>query len=185
MILRAETPGDAASLSDIYAPYVRESAISFEIEPPDAAEMRRRFESGGDSYPWLVAEAEGAVLGYAYAGAFRARAAYRFAVETTVYASVEAQGRGVGTRLYEALLAVLSAQGFAQAIGAITLPNRASVALHEKLGFGHCGTYAQVGWKLGRWHDVGLWQRALGACGEAPAEPLRLAAAGWPQRFLD
>jgi phosphinothricin acetyltransferase len=184
MNLRAATPDDAASLADLYAPYVTGSAVSFEVDPPDAAEMRRRIGSGGDLYPWLVAEADGAVLGYAYASAFRPRAAYRFAVETTVYAGRQAQGRGVGTRLYEALLAILTAQDFTQAIGAITLPNRASVALHEKLGFRHSGTYTQVGWKLGRWHDVGLWQRPLGASEQAPAEPLRLAAAGWPDRFL-
>jgi len=184
MILRAATPGDAASLSDLYAPYVRETAVSFEVEPPDSAEMRRRIDGGKDLYPWLVAEADAAILGYAYAGAFRARPAYRFAVETTVYARRDALGRGVGTRLYETLLAVLAAQGFTQAIGAITLPNSASVALHEKLGFRHAGTYARVGWKLGRWNDVGLWQRALGAGSDAPAEPLRLAEAGWPERFL-
>jgi len=184
MILRAATPDDAASLSDLYVPYVVGSAVSFEVEPPDAQEMRRRIESGGDLYPWIVAEAEGAVLGYAYAGAFRPRAAYRFAVETTVYARREAHGLGLGTRLYEALLSVVAAQGFTQAIGAITLPNAASVALHEKLGFRHAGTYSHVGWKLGRWHDVGLWQRPLGSGDEAPAEPLRLAAAGWPGRFL-
>jgi L-amino acid N-acyltransferase YncA len=184
MILRAATPDDAASLSDLYAPYVRGSAVSFEVEPPDTAEMRRRIESGGDLYPWLVAEAGGTILGYAYAAAFRSRAAYRFAVETTVYARLEAQGRGVGTRLYGALLAGLAAQGFTQAIGAITLPNPASVALHEKLGFRRSGTYAEVGWKLGRWHDVGLWQRPLGAGAKAPTEPLGLAAAGWQERFL-
>lgn len=184
MRLRAATAGDAAALSDIYAPFVAGTAISFEVDPPDAAEMRRRIESGGGLYPWLLAEAEGAVLGYACASPFRPRAAYRFAVETTVYCRPETKRRGAGTALYRTLIDGLAAQGFTQAIGAITLPNPASVALHEKLGFRHAGTYSQVGWKLGRWHDVGLWQRPLAEPSEPPREPLALARTAWPAAFI-
>ena len=168
---RAATPDDAAAIADIYAPFVKGSSVSFETEPPDEAAMRARIEAGGELYPWLVAEEGGTILGYAYAARFRDRPAYRFAVETSVYLRPGAGGRGLGRLLYEPLLAMLEAQGFTQAIAAITLPNEASVRLHERLGFERAGTYRQVGWKLGAWHDVGLWQRALASAGGPPAEP--------------
>lgn len=172
MRLRAATPDDAAAIAEIYAPFVGASAVSFETEPPGAEAMRGRIESGGPLYPWIVGEAEdGSLLGYAYAARFRDRPAYRFTVETSVYLRPGAAGRGFGRRLYEPLLAILEAQGFTQAIAAITLPNAASVRLHEKLGFAAAGVYRQVGWKLGAWHDVGLWQRALAPAGKAPEEP--------------
>jgi phosphinothricin acetyltransferase len=173
MRIRAASAKDAAAIAEIYRPYVAESSISFETEPPDAMEIARRIAGVGDLYPWLAAEDEGGcLLGYAYASPFRPRAAYRFAVETTVYVRQGAHGRGIGAALYAPLLDTLEGQGFTQAIGAISLPNPASVRLHERLGFRHAGTYAQVGWKLGRWHDVGLWQRRLAAPAEPPEEPL-------------
>lgn len=171
MKLRAATPDDAAAIADIYAPFVTGSAVSFEMEPPDAAAMRARIGAGGDLYPWLVADADGALLGYAYASPFRPRPAYRFTVETTIYLRPEACGRGLGPRLYAPLLSALEANGFTQAVAAITLPNEASVRLHERLGFALAGTYRQVGWKLGAWHDVGLWQRALAPVESPPGEP--------------
>lgn len=186
MKLRAATPADAAALCAIYAPYVADSHISFETVPPDEAEMRRRIGAGGDLYPWLVAEEEqGEVLGYAYACAFRPRAAYRFAVETSVYSRGDQVSRGIGRALYERLLKVLRDQGFTEAIAAISLPNLASVRLHEKLGFTHAGTYRRVGYKLGAWHDVGLWQCALAPGGEPPDEPRALAAVDWPGAYLE
>jgi phosphinothricin acetyltransferase len=185
MILRAATPADAAALSVLYAPYVADSVVSFETEPPDSAEMRRRIEGGGDLYPWLLAEEGGEVLGYAYASAFRPRAAYRFAVETTVYCRQPGKRSGIGTRLYRTLLAIVRDQGFTEAIGAISLPNPASVGLHEKLGFRQVGTYVRVGFKLGEWHDVGLWQCALAAPADPPAEPRRLAEIGWPDAYRE
>lgn len=172
MKLRAATPDDAAAIAEIYAPFVTASAVSFETEPPDAAGMRARIEAGDGLYPWIAAQAgDGMLLGYAYAARFRERPAYRFAVETTIYLRREACGRGLGARLYAPLLATLEAQGFTQAIAAITLPNAASVALHERLGFEAAGLYRQVGWKVGTWHDVGLWQRPLAQAEETPAEP--------------
>jgi phosphinothricin acetyltransferase len=172
MKLRAATPDDAAAIADIYAPFVSASAISFETEPPGTKAMRARIEAGGALYPWIAGEAEdGALLGFAYAARFRDRPAYRFTAETSVYLRSGAAGRGLGRRLYEPLLATLEAQGFTQAIAAITLPNAASVSLHEKLGFAPAGTYRQVGWKLGEWHDVGLWQRPLAPAGTPPEEP--------------
>ncbi|MEA3050335.1 MAG: hypothetical protein QOG84_2171 [Sphingomonadales bacterium] len=171
MRIRAASAEDAAAIADIYRPYVAESYVSFETEPPDAAEIARRMAAGGDLYPWFGAEEEGRLVGYAYASPFRPRAAYRFAVETTVYVRDGAHGRGFGAALYAPLLEALERQGFTQAIGAISLPNPASVRLHERFGFRHAGTYAQVGWKLGRWHDVGLWQRPLAVPAEPPEEP--------------
>jgi len=174
--LRLATAEDAAAIASIYAPYVTGTAVSFEIDPPDAAAMRQRVAGGGGRYPWFVAcEAGGAVLGYAAASAFRNRPAYRFTVETSVYMAEDAIGRGIGRRLYLTLLETLEAQGFAQAIGAITLPNPASVALHGALGFTQAGTYRQVGYKLGAWHSVGLWQRPLASMSSPPAEPRPVA----------
>jgi L-amino acid N-acyltransferase YncA len=175
--LRLATADDAAAIASIYAHYVTRTPVSFETEPPDAAEMNRRIEAGAGLHPWLVAcDAGGAVLGYAYGCAFRPRHAYRFSVETTVYVASAAQGRGVGRSLYGALLPLLEAQGFAQAIAAISLPNDASVGLHEKNGFVAAGVYREVGHKLGSWHSVGLWQRALAALGTDPEEPKPVAA---------
>ncbi|MGA9581054.1 MAG: arsinothricin resistance N-acetyltransferase ArsN1 family B [Allosphingosinicella sp.] len=168
---RAATSEDAAAIAEIYAPFVRGSAVSFETEPPGESEIRTRIEAGGALYPWLVAEEDGKLLGYSYAARFRDRPAYRFVVETSVYLRAEAAGRGLGRRLYGHLLAMLEGQGFTQAIAAITLPNLASVRLHERLGFEPAGTYRQVGWKLGEWHDVGLWQRGLARASLPPKEP--------------
>ena len=178
MRLRSASSDDAAAIAAIYAPYVTDSAVSFETEAPDAAAMRGRVEAGGDVYPWLVAEEAGELLGYAYASAFRPRPAYRYTVETSVYLAAGAQGRGIGRTLYGALIRTLEAQGFAQAIGAITLPNDASVRLHEALGFARAGVYRQVGYKMDRWHDVGLWQRALAPAANPPREPIPFAKIG-------
>ncbi len=182
MKIRLATAEDAAAIASIYAPYVAGSVVSFETEPPDAAEIARRMAECGDSYPWLVAcepESE-AVLGYAYATAFRARPAYRFTVETTVYVADRAHRRGIGSLLYQTLLPVLEAQGYAQAIAAITLPNQASVILHERLGFHQVGTYERVGFKFREWRSVGLWQRALCPLSTRPEEPQPVSAT-WRQ----
>jgi phosphinothricin acetyltransferase len=175
-IVRLARPGDAAAVAAVYAPYVTDTFVSFEDEAPDAAEMARRMAGGGALYPWLVADEEGRVLGYASASAFRARAAYRYSVETSVYLARDACGRGLGRLLYGSLLALLERQGFAQAIGAVSLPNPASVRLHESLGFTEAGTYRDVGWKHGAWRSVGLWQRALARAESPPVEPKPFAA---------
>ena len=130
--IRLAAASDAAALAAIYRPYVTDTAVSFETDAPDEAAMQAWVGSGGDLYPWLVAcDEAGALLGYASGSAFRTRPAYRFAVETSVYLAQSAVGRGIGRSLYARLLETLEAQGFAQAIGAITLPNPASVALHD------------------------------------------------------
>jgi L-amino acid N-acyltransferase YncA len=175
--IRRATADDAAAIASIYAPYVVGSVVSFETAPPERAEMQSRIEAAGDLYPWLVAcDGEQPPLGYAYACAFRSRPAYRFSVETTLYVADGAHRRGIGTLLYRALLPVLEAQGFAQAIAAITLPNEASVRLHEALGFVRAGTYDRVGFKFREWRSVGLWQRALAPLSTRPEEPRPVSA---------
>ena len=172
VLIRLATPGDAASVAAVYRPYVEESAISFEEIAPDAAEMKRRIAGERPGYhPWLVAEEEGRILGYAASAPFRTRAAYRWVVETGIYLAADAGGRGVGHALLEQLLSILERQGYVAAIGAIALPNPASVALHEKLGFTYAGTYRGVGFKSGEWLDVGLWQRDLARRDKVPQEP--------------
>lgn len=171
LIVRDVTPEDAAAIAAIYAPYVRDTAITFEIDCPDAAEMRNRIIETTARFPWLVAEDGHDLCGYAYATAFRARAAYRWVVEATVYVADGFHRRGIGRALYEPLLDRLDRQGFQAAIGAIALPNTGSVALHEAMGFVHKGTYHEVGFKLGRWHDVAIWQCDFGPRPEKPAEP--------------
>ena len=159
MIARLAVPADASALAAIYAPVVRETATSFESVPPDADEMARRLAETLPSHPWLVAEDAGAVVGYAYAGPHRTRAAYAWAVEPSVYVAERARGRGAGRRLYTALLDVLRLQGFAMAYAGITLPNPASLALHRAFGFEDVGVYPAAGFKHGAWHDV--WWGAL------------------------
>ncbi len=171
MKLRFARSEDAAAIADLYAPFVRETAISLEERGPTIEEMAARIESGGALHPWLVAEDDGAVVGYASSSRFRPRPGYRFTVETSVYVAPEHQRGGIGRALYSALLDLLVAQGFTQAIAAITLPNAASVALHEAMGFERCGVYGHVGWKLGRWWDVGLFQRTLAHAQTRPEEP--------------
>lgn len=168
---RLAKAADAAGIRDIYTPIVRDTAISFEARPPSKTEIARRIRETLRETPWLVAESGRHVLGYAYATRFRDREAYRWTVEVTVYVAEARQGRGVGRRLYEALLACLRAQGFRTALAVIALPNPASVALHERLGFERAGLLPRVGFKRGEWHDVGLWSLALGVHDHEPREP--------------
>jgi L-amino acid N-acyltransferase YncA len=142
-----------------------------------ADDLRTLWQHGTASYPWLVAEQGGGVVGYAKAGEFRSRAAYRWTTEAGIYLAPEHCGRGLGPPLYRRLLDVLRAQGFHLAIGGITLPNAPSVALHERLGFVHWGTVARVGRKFDAWHDVGFWQLHLRPADHTPAALLTPAAA--------
>ena len=153
---------DAPAIAAIYAPIVRDTCISFELEPPSAEEMRLRIEATLARLPWLVAEdPQGAVSGYAYASRHRERPAYQWSVDTSAYVRQDVRHTGVGKALYRALLEKLATQGYFQAFAGIALPNAASVALHESVGFQHLGTYRDVGFKNGAWHDVGWWQRRL------------------------
>ena len=169
---RLATAGDAADIAAIYAPYVEGTIVSFETEPPDAAEIAVRIRRIGTLYPWLTASAAGRIVGYAYACENRARLAYRWSVDTAVSLDPSVHGRGVGRELYRQLFALLRAQGYVNAFAGIALPNAASVKLHEAMGFGLIGVYRNVGYKLGAWRDVGWWQLALREPPTNPAEPV-------------
>ncbi|HET7573983.1 MAG TPA: GNAT family N-acetyltransferase [Solirubrobacterales bacterium] len=169
----ADPTRDAAACAAIYAPHVEASAVSFEESAPSAAQMTARIERVAATHAWLVAELSGRVVGYAYACPFQDRPAYRWSVGVSVYVDAAARGEGVGRALYSELLGRLRARGFRMACAGITLPNEASVRLHEGLGFQQAGVNREIGWKDGAWRDVGWWQLELAPAGEgAPAEPL-------------
>jgi phosphinothricin acetyltransferase len=162
MLIRDADPArDAAACAGIYAPYVSDTVISLEEVPPTPEEMRARIVRVTERYPWLIAEEDGEVAGYAYAGEHRERAAYRWASDVTVYLSPAYFRRGIGGRLYTALFDLLVFQGVYVACAGVTLPNEASVGLHESMGFLPVGVYKRVAWKFGAWHDVGWWQLQL------------------------
>jgi L-amino acid N-acyltransferase YncA len=172
LIRDADPVRDAAACAAIYAPAIEASPISFEEAPPDAAEMADRIARTQATHPWLVAEVDGEVAGYAYGCPHRSRAAYRWAVDVAVYVAEGHRRRGLGRALYEELIERLRRQRFQIACAGITLPNDASVRLHERLGFVLVGIYRRIGWKSGAWQDVGWWQLELFPPAERPAEPL-------------
>ena len=147
---------DAEGIAAIYAPYVTDSVISFEMEAPDAKEMATRIAYISASYPWIAAEDSGRIAGYVYASQHIARAAYQWSANVTVYLHSDYQGRGLGKQLYRLLFALLKRQGFRSLYGGITLPNVASEALHRSLGMATVGIYRNVGFKFGAWRDV-IW----------------------------
>ena len=172
LLIRLATEEDAAAIAEIYRSYVEDSCVSFEEVAPSPAEMARRIV--GDvpgQHPWFTAEEDGRIRGYAASSPFRSRPAYRWIMETSIYLSADAKGRGIGRALLLTLIELLQRQGYVAAIGAIALPNDASVRLHEQLGFFHTGTYRRVGFKMGQWLDVGLWQKELAPRDASPAEP--------------
>lgn len=160
-MIRPATAADAQALCDIYNPYIEKTVITFEEVPLDAAAMAQRVADIQQRHMWHVAEEGGRLLGYAYAGPWRPRAAYRFAVETSVYLAEDAVGRGLGRALYEVVLDELPRRGFRCAMGGIALPNDASVRLHEALGFVKVAHFEDVGFKFGQWIPVGYWQRTF------------------------
>lgn len=170
-LIRAATSADAAAIAEIYEPYVETMSVSFEQRAPSAKEMARRIETITETYPWLIAESDGEVVGYAYGFRFRERWAYRFTVETAIYIAAHRQREGIGRRLYMALIRTLSAQGYTQAVATITLPNDNSIEMHEAVGFKRGGVWRSVGFKGGEWRDVGLWQRSLALMESKPDEP--------------
>ena len=168
MNIRPTTPADIPAITRIYAHAVKHGTATFELEPPDEAEMLRRFEKlRAGSFPYVVAEVDGAVGGYAYAGAYRERPAYRFTVEDSIYIAPDMQGRGLGRALLTRLIADSEARGFRQMIAVIGDSPRqaASIGLHEALGFRHAGILRDVGYKFGAWRDTALMQRTLGPGG--------------------
>jgi phosphinothricin acetyltransferase len=165
---------DAPACVAIYAPHVQSSATSFEERAPTVGELAARIELTSATHPWLVAEDTdtGVAVAYAYACLHRQRPAYRWATDVSVYVADGHRGQGLGGRLYEALFERLRRQRFRTACAGITLPNEASVALHERLGFSAVGVYRGIGWKAGAWRDVGWWQLDLAKGAGPPAEPL-------------
>ena len=169
--IRMATRADAPGILEIYRPFIETTVVSFETEVPTVAEMEGRISAGLRFAPWLVCVDARGVVGYAYASKYRERAAYQWCVEVSLYVRDGDRRRGVGRSLYRSLFALLRLQGFRAANAVITLPNAASVGLHESFGFRSIGVHTLVGFKLGRWHDVGHWQLELGDRVGAP-EPL-------------
>lgn len=153
-MIRVVREADAAEIAAIYAPFVADSAVSFELVPPSPDEMARRIRDYSDFAPWLVCELNDSVAGYAYASRHRDRAAYQWSVEVSAYVRADVRRQGVARTLYDTLLKTLARQGFFNAYAGITLPNEPSIAFHTSLGFKPVGVYRQIGFKLGRWHDV-------------------------------
>lgn len=162
-MIRTVQRDDAEAIASIYNHYITHTTVTFEEEAVDAAEIQTRIANiQAENLPYLVAEdSSGKVIGYAYAGKWRERYSYRFSVEVTVYLSAEHSGQGVGSKLYEALFAALKAKSIHVAIGGITLPNNASIALHEKFGMQKAAHFKEVGFKFNQWLDVGYWQVTL------------------------
>jgi phosphinothricin acetyltransferase len=170
-IIRQATVDDGAAISRVYAYYVLHTPITFEEVAPDAAEMSRRIEETLAKYPWLIAEFDGETIGYAYASQHRPRASYRWAVDVAIYLDRSQIHRGIGRSLYDVLLPLVREQGFISAYAGITLPNAASVGLHESVGFTLIGIYKNVGYKLAAWRDVGWFQKPLAPPPANPPEP--------------
>lgn len=169
--IRDARPEDAAALLAIYRPYVEQTPVTFEVTCPSVTTFGQRIRGLSERFPWLVAEEERGVLGYAYASSHRERLAYQWTVEVSVYTAEHARRRGVGRALYKTLFALLKRQGFVNAYAGISVPNDESVDFHEALGFERFALYEQVGYKLGAWRDVGWWRLALNRPEPDPDEP--------------
>jgi len=160
-VIRPATAADAPRIAGIYNHHVRETVVTFEEQPVADDEMARRIAETMAVYPWLVSEVEGTIAGYAYASSWKRRSAYRLAAESTIYMAEPFVGRGLASELYRALITGMRSRGLHCAIGGIALPNPASIALHQKLGFKPIGQFREVGWKFGKWVDVGYWELLL------------------------
>jgi len=169
--IRCANGNDAEGILAIYAPIVRDTAISFEVEPPTLAEMRKRIESTVIQFPWLVCESNRGIEGYAYASRHRERSAYQWSADVSVYVAADSRRKGLGRGLYAPLLGVLVDLGYYSALAGIGLPNPGSVALHESMGFRPIGVYRNIGYKMGAWRDVGWWQCPLREYGDKPEAP--------------
>jgi L-amino acid N-acyltransferase YncA len=181
-VIRLAGEDDAAQILAIYAPIVRETVISFEFVPPPVEEIRRRITRTLERLPWIVCERDGEIRGYAYAASHRERDAYQWSADVSVYVASSSRRSGVGRALYTALLGILRLQGFVNAYAGITLPNPASVRLHESIGFQPVGIYHAVGWKFGAWHDVGWFELSLGERHPDPPPPRPIEEVRtWPE----
>jgi phosphinothricin acetyltransferase len=169
--VRDASSRDAPACAAIYAPYVTDTAITFELDPPGSREVAGRIAQAQRTHAWLVLEDSGRVVGYAYGGPHEARPAYRWSCEVSVYLELGRRRTGGGRALYGALLDRLAERGYRTAVAGMTLPNEASVGLHRAMGFEPVGTYRRIGWKHGAWHDVAWVQRGIGTGSDPPAEP--------------
>lgn len=168
--VRDATEGDAAACAAIYAPYVTDTVITFESDPPTPSAMAERIAAAMRTHAWMVLEDDGRVVGYAYGGPFKSRAAYRWSCEVSVYLEQGRRRTGGGRALYDALFDRLAERGFRTAVAGMALPNEASVGLHRAMGFEPVGTYRNIGWKHGTWHDVAWTQRAIVTTDDTPTE---------------
>jgi phosphinothricin acetyltransferase len=174
--IRLARQSDAAAMAAIYAPYCESTPVSFETSAPSPEEFAARIQNITEHWPWLVLDDNGSIAGYAYAGRHRERAAYRWAVDTAVYVSGQYHRRGVGRALYTTLFSVLRDQGYFKACAGITIPNPASVALHEAVGFALVGVYRGIGFKQGSWHDVAWYEAEVQPETSNPPAPKSLDA---------
>ncbi len=175
-MIRLANPTDAVAILAIYSPYIRNTSITFETGVPAVADFANRIRSYLDKWPWLVYEKDGQVLGYAYASGYRERVAYQWSVECSVYIQEDHLRSGIAKALYSALFSILKVQGFTTVYAVINLPNDRSVAFHENMGFRYFATYEKVGYKLGKWKDVGWWQLQLNDYAMEPPTPIKFSA---------
>ena len=170
--LRLATAADAPGILAIYAPFIEHTSLTFETEVPSIEAFAQRIETYLQNWPWLVCEINGKIAGYAYASRYRERVAYQWSVESSVYVHDDFAGTGAAKALYESLFEILQRQGFRNVYAVINLPNDRSVAFHEKCGFRYFATYEQVGYKLGKWKNVGWWRLILNEFGDEPEAPV-------------
>lgn len=175
IVLRLATPADANGILNIYALYIRNTSFTFETEVPSVEEFAERIKTYLLNWPWLVCEIDGVIAGYAYATRHRERTAYQWCVESSVYIHDDFQQKGIARALYTALFEILKKQGFRNVYAVINLPNDKSVMLHEKLGFIHFATYEKVGYKSGKWKNVGWWRLSINEYGDEPAAPIKFS----------
>jgi len=167
---------DAKQILDIYSPSILSAATSFEAAVPPIEEMEQRIENCLQKYPWIVCMVDGKIAGYVYGSKHREREAYQWSCESSVYVHDDCKGKGVGKELYQLLFEILKGQGFRNVYAGITLPNEASIALHEKCGFSHFATYENIGYKLGHWHTVGWWKLRINDYDADPPPPIQFSA---------
>ena len=175
LTIRLATPGDAKEILDIYAPYIRETSLTFEIDVPILDEFRKRIAAYLENWPWLVAVVDGQVAGYAYASRYRERAGYQWCVECSVYIHDHFLRSGIGARLYSCLFELLTLQGYRNVYAVINLPNERSVKFHERMGFEWFASYENVGYKLGQWKTVGWWQLRINEYSHEPDAPIKFS----------
>ncbi|HLF45516.1 MAG TPA: GNAT family N-acetyltransferase [Chitinophagaceae bacterium] len=175
MIIRQANKNDASAILDIYKPYIENTSFTFETEVPDLVDFQKRIDGNLENWPWLVCEDNGKITGYAYGSKHRERKGYQWCVESSIYIHDVYLQRGVGKVLYETLLEILKKQGYRNVYAVINLPNDRSVKFHEKCGFSFFAMYPNVGYKLGKWKNVGWWQKILNEYNSEPDPPSKFS----------